>query len=193
MNRRKRVLSLAIAALGWAALACTCSAPNLSGPSPAATVPVSAEAAKRMQNKLDQAATQAKATGQFKVTLTESEVTSYLVMQAQALQKQGEIIPVTNPQIKFTQGQAWIYGTFESDSSKINGLVVVSPQVQNNKLTVKVVRADFGPIPVPGPFLDQFNQELQASVDEQSKQAPNLVVTGITIREGEIDVAGKLK
>ncbi len=193
MSQRQRTFSLAVAVLGLVALACTCGVPKLSAPAPAATVPVSQEAAKQMQTKLNQATARAKSTGQYKVTLTESEVTSYLVMLLQEQQKQGDAIPLTNPQVKFTQGQAWVYGTFEANSSKVNGLVVVSLQIQNGKLDIKVVRADFGPIPVPSPLLDQLNQQIQASLDEQSLQSQSIVLTGIAIREGEIEVTGEAR
>jgi hypothetical protein len=191
MNHRQRMLSITVAALGLAALACTCGMPQLGGPSPSATVPVSQEAAKQVSTKLERAAAQAKTTGQYKVTLTESEVTSYLAAQIQQQQKQGQTVPVTNPQIKFTQGQAWVYGTFQSGSSKINGLVVASLQVQNGKLAIKIVRADFGAVPVPAALLDQLNQQIQVELDKQSSQPQGITLTGITIREGEIEVAGK--
>ena len=193
MKYRQRMFSLAVAVLGLVMLACTCGAPKLSGPTPVATVPVSEEAAKRMQAKLNQAATQAKSTGQYKVTLSESEVTSYLVAQLEEQRKQGDTIPLTNPQIKFTQGQAWVYGTFESGSTKLNGLVVASPLVQDGKLSIKVVRADFGAVPVPGPLLDQLNQQIQVWLDEQSAQSQSILLTGITIRQGEIEVTGQAR
>lgn len=193
MVNRQRMLSVAVAALGLAALACTCGVPRLSGPAPSATVPVSQEAARRVNTKLEQAAAQAKTTGQYKITLTESEVTSYLAAQIQQQQKQGTTVPLTNPQIKFTQSQVWVYGTFQSGTSQINGLVVVLPQVQNGKLTIKIVRADFGAVPVPGPLLDQLNQQIQAELDSQSLQPQNITLTGITIREGEIGVTGKAR
>jgi hypothetical protein len=193
MKYRQRMFSLAMAVLGLVTLACTCGAPKLSGPTPAATVPVSEEAAKRMQAKLNQAATQAKATGQYKVALTESEVTSYLVAQLEEQRKQGDTIPLTNPQIKFTQDQAWVYGTFESGSTKLNGLVVASPLVQDGKLSIKVVRADFGAVPVPGPLLDQLNQQIQVWLDEQSAESQSILLTGITIRQGEIEVTGQAR
>jgi hypothetical protein len=194
MARHERAFSLAIAVLGLVALACTCSLPKLGGgPVPAATVPVSEEAAKQAQRKLDQARAQAKSTGQYRVTLTESEITSYVVVQLEQMKARGDQIPITNPQIKLTQGQMWIYGTFETDSStKINGLVVVSPQVQNGKASVKIVRADLGPVPVPKPFLDQLNQQIQSSLDEQSSKAPDITLTSITVREGEIEAVGKV-
>jgi len=195
MKSRQRMFSLAMAVLGLVMLACTCGVPTpkLSGPVPAATVPVSEEAAKRMQTKLNQAATQAKSTGQYKVALTESEVTSYLVAKLEEQRQQGDTIPLTNPQIKFTQDQAWVYGTFESGSTKLNGLVVASPLVQDGKLSIKVVRADFGAVPVPGPLLDQLNQQIQAWLDDQSAQSQSILLTGITIRQGEIEVTGQAR
>jgi hypothetical protein len=194
MDHPKRTFSLAIAVLGWVALACTCSLPKLGGgPAPVATVPVSQEAAKQMQNKLDQAKAQSKSTGQYRVTLTESEITSYAVMQIEQMQSQGENIPILNPQIKFTQGQVWLYATFVADSStKIPGLVVVSPQVQDGKVVVRVVRVDFGSIPVPNLFLDQLNRQIQSSLDERSSENPDILLTSITIREGEMEVVGKV-
>jgi len=195
MKSRQRMFSLAMAVLGLVMLACTCGVPTpkLSGPAPAATVPVSEEAAKRMQTKLNQAATQAKSTGQYKVALTESEVTSYLVAKLEEQRKQGDTIPLTNPQIKFTQDQAWVYGTFESGSTKLNGLVVASPIIRDGKLSIKVVRADFGAVPVPGPLLDQLNQQIQVWIDEQSAQSQSILLTGITIRQGQIEVTGQAR
>jgi|GEM_PF-1270248 len=193
MNHHQRMLSIVVAALGLAALACTCGVPQLGGPAPSATVPVSQEAAKQVNTKLEQAAAQAKTTGQYKVKLTESEVTSYLAAQIQQQQKQGQTVPLTNPQIKFTQGQVWVYGTFQSGSSKVNGLVVVSLKVQDGKLSIQIVRADFGAVPVPAPLLDQLNQQIQAELDKQSLQTQNVTLTGITIREGEIEVTGKAR
>jgi hypothetical protein len=190
MNYRQRLLSSAVAVLGLVAMACTCSMPKLGGvgPAPKATVPVSKEAAASMQKKIDQAAAQAKSTGQFKVTVTESELTSYIDQQIKARQAQGDEIPLASPQIKLTQGQMWVYGTFVAGSSRVNGLVVVSLQVQSGRLKIQIVRVDLGPLPVPKPFIQQINEQIQTSVDEQSS---DITLTGIAIREGEMDVTGK--
>ncbi len=106
MKHRQRLRVIAIALLGLAAMACTCSAPKLggAGPAPKATVPVSKEAAAQMQKKIDQAAAQAKSTGQFQVTLTESELTSYIDQQIKERQAQGDEIPIANPQVKLDAG-----------------------------------------------------------------------------------------
>jgi hypothetical protein len=189
---QRRVFSIAVAVLGLVALACTCSLPKLGGgPVPSATVAVSQEAANRMKKKLDQASAQVKSGGQFKLTLTESEITSYVVQELGKSQDRGEPAPLTNPQIKLTQNQVWVYGTFIAGTSKFNGLLVVSPTVQSGKLAIKIVRADFGPVPVPGPVLDQINQQIQSLFDKESSQ--DIVLTAITIREGEVDVTGKGK
>jgi uncharacterized protein YpmS len=190
MNHRQQLLSIAVAALGLVAMACTCSMPKLGGvgPAPKATVPVSKEAAASMQKKIDQAASQAKSTGQFKVTVTESELTSYVDQQIKARQAQGDEIPLASPQVKLTQGQMWVYGTFLAGSSKVNGLVVVSLQVQSGRLKIQVVRVDLGPLPVPKPFIQQINEQIQALADEQSS---DITLASVTIREGEMDVTGK--
>ena len=189
MNHRQQLLSIAVAALGLVAMACTCSMPKLGGvgPAPKATVPVSKEAAASMQKKIDQAASQAKSTGQFKVTVTESELTSYIDQQIKARRAQGDEIPLASPQVKLTQGQMWVYGTFLAGSSKVNGLVVVSLQVQSGRLKIQIVRVDLGPLPVPKPFIQQINEQIQTLVDEQSS---DITLTGIAIREGEMDVTG---
>lgn len=190
MKHRQRLLSIAVAVLGLVAMACTCSMPKLGGvgPAPKATVPVSKEAAARMQKKIDQAAAQAKSTGQFKVTFSESELTSYIDQQIKARQAQGDEIPLASPQVKLTQGQMWVYGTFIAGSSKVNGLVVVSPQVQGGRLKIQVVRVDLGPFPVPKPLIQQIDEQIQTLVDEQSS---DMALASITIREGEMDVTGK--
>jgi hypothetical protein len=190
MSRRQRILAVATAVFGLAAMACTCSMPKLNtvGPAPKATVPVSKEAAAQMQKKIDQAAAQARSTGQFQVTLTESEITSYIDQQIKERQSQGDEIPIANPQVKLTQGQMWVYGTFIAGSSKLNGLAVLSLQVQNDWLKIQVVRVDLGPVPAPQPLLQQINEQIQTSVDKGSS---DIALTSITIREGEMDVTGK--
>lgn len=188
MNQHQ--LLSAVAGLALVAMACTCSAPKLGGPAPAATVPVSRDAADRMQKKIDQALAQSKSSGQWQLTVTESELTSFLVRELEKSKAQGDEILVTNPQIKLTKGQVWGYGTFVSGSSKINGLIVVLPQVQNDQVKIQIVRADFGAIPVPKPLLDQINQQIQTSVDDGTS---NIILTGIVIREGELDVTGRRK
>jgi hypothetical protein len=190
MHQRQRLLSIAIAVLGLVTMACTCSLPKLGGvgPAPKATVPVSKEAAARMQKKMDQAVEQARSTGQFKVTLTEAELTSYIDQQIKERQSQGDEIPISSPQIKLTQGQMWVYGIFVAGSSKVNGLIVVLPEVQSGRLKLQVVRVDLGLLPVPKPFLQQINEQIQTSVDEQSS---NITLASLTIREGELDVTGK--
>ncbi len=190
MNQRQRLLSIVIAFLALAVMACTCSVPKLSGPAPAATVPVSRDAADRMQKKIDQALAQSKSSGQWQFTVTESELTSFLVRELEKSKAQGDEILVTNPQVKLTKGQVWGYGTFVSGSSKINGLVVVLPQVQHDRVKIQIVRADFGPIPVPQPLLDQINEQIQTSVDDGTS---NIILTSIAIREGEMDVTGRRK
>jgi hypothetical protein len=188
MNQRQRVLAMVIAVLGLVAMACTCSLPKVGGPVPPATVPVSKQAADQMQKKIDQAQGQMKSTGQFKITVTESELSSYLVQELEKQKTQGDAIPLSNPQIKLTKGQLWVYGTFASGSAKINGLAVVSAQVQNDRLQVKITRLDLGAFPVPKALLDQMNEQIQTSLDEQTS---SIVLTGIVIREGEMDVTGK--
>ena len=186
MNRRERLLPVAVAVLGLVAMACTCSVPKLGnvGPAPKATVPVSKEAADSMQKKIEQA----QSTGEFKITLTEAELSSYIGEQIKERQEQGDEIPLANPQIKLTQGQMWVYGTFVAGTSQVKGLVVVAPLVQNGQLKIQVVRIDLGPIPVPKPLLQQINEQIQTSVDEQSS---DMTLTSLTIREGELDVTGK--
>jgi hypothetical protein len=191
MNRRQQLFPIAIALLVLAAMACTCTLPkpSVSGPAPKATVPVSQAAADNMQKKLDQAVKQAKSTGQFKLTLTESELSSYLAQEITKSQEQGDQVPITNPQVKLTQGQVWVYGTF-GGSAKLNGLVVVLPQIQDDQLKIQIVRVDFGPVPVPKPLLDQMNEQIQTATQENTS---NIILTSIVIREGEMDVTGKTR
>ena len=50
--------------------------------------------------------------------------------------------------------------------------------------------SNFGLVGVPKPLLDQINEQIQLSADEQTS---DVVLTSIVIREGEADVAGKRK
>ncbi len=198
MLKSRKPLPLAIAVFGLVALACTCartpSLPLAPTATPAPTVAVSTAAADEMQKKIDQAEQDLSTKGQFQTTLSESEISSYLARQVQDAQAQGNSIPISNPRVKLTQGQVWLYGTYQAGpAGPLDGLVVLSPQVQNGRLFTRVVRADFGAIPVPAPLLDQVNQQLQKMSDDQARQDPTIVLTGLNVREGQLDISGARK
>jgi uncharacterized protein YpmS len=191
MQVHLRMILLVIALWALAALACSghSARPVSQAVTPTATVVISQDAARQMQRKIDQAAAQAKTGAQFQVTLTESELTSYVDDYLKRAQVQGDHMPFANLRIRLTQGQMWASGLFVFGTSQVSGQMVVLPQVQGGQLSVKIVKADFGSFPVPAALLDQLNQQIQKSLDKQSSQ--NITLTGLTIREGEMTVTGK--
>jgi hypothetical protein len=193
-----RRVQIALAALVLVALACTCSAPSiLPTPNPRlqATVPVSQAAADRFAQKWAQAASGGAATGgKFDVTFTETELTSFVARQLDQMAQSGQQAPLTDPQVHLTGGQIWVSGQVSpSDSQHVNVQVALTPGVSGGQLTITVTKVSLGALPVPQSLVDQVNQQIAAQMDKVNQATRHITLTGVTIREGEMEITGAFK
>lgn len=135
------------------------------GPTPPRTVPVSTEQAQNLSKTVQSAKPDA-TTGLITVTVTESQVTSYVV---QNLRANYEPI-LSNPVIVFQPNQAEIYGTIQGDSVSANGRLVLGITIDaQGKPAVTIQEANFGPIPVPAGLLSNLTQAIDRSIADAMK------------------------
>ncbi|MEA4906328.1 MAG: hypothetical protein GYA17_02265 [Chloroflexi bacterium] len=128
------------------------------------------------------------ATNQVTVIFTEQQLTGYVIS---ALASNPDI-PLTDPQVNLTNGQAEIYGQFEQGILSANVRLVATISVNaEGGLEPELVSADLGPVPVTSQMLDTISSAL----DESFSTSLNPGSTGIraqsvTITEGLVTVTG---
>jgi hypothetical protein len=182
-----RVVTLLVVLLTLLSLT-ACQIPGLSDPDDGPPVAVSEESAASMEQKLAGVAAQG---GNVDVMLTQEEVTSYLALKMPAtIEQDGTTItnPLQNPQVYFKADGTLIMRaniTFEGNSQLIR--VVARPNVANGALQVDITEGKIGPVPVPGPLLDQVEVALAEGLTA-GQNYTNL--TNVAVAEGTITIEG---
>lgn len=165
-----------------------CQIPGFGDPDDGPPITVSEESAASLEQKLAEVAG---AGGAVNVTLTQEEVTSYLALKLPAtFEQDGTTItnPLQNPQVYFKADGTLIMRaniTFEGNSQLIR--VVAKPTVVNGMLQVDITEGKIGPVPVPGPLLDQVETALAEGLTA-GQDYTNL--TSVSVAEGTITIEG---
>jgi len=117
-------------------------------------VPVSEEAAQSLQQKISQLDWQS---GTATLTVTESEVTSYI-----NLKLLDEEVPIKEPTVWFEDGKVYIAGKLDKNALPVGGqaALIVDLSVQDGKLHIQVEKAVVGGVPVPSGVLDKLTDTL---------------------------------
>jgi hypothetical protein len=125
-------------------LACTIS---VGGPDyPEETIPIVTDSVAEMQSAIQTAVAGVGADGQVTIVISEVQLTSFL---AERLSSQPDAL-LQNPQAFLREGQIRIYGTAHSGYFEATASIVLAPAIDaEGKLSLELVSADFGPLPVP--------------------------------------------
>jgi len=182
-------LTLVFLVLFLAGLACEV---NVGGPErPGAPIPVSTEAVESLKNAWAAAFAEAQSTGSVTLTLTESQVTSFLAFNLGAQ----EDPLLSDPQVYLRSGQMQIYGT--ATSGNLTGTVRIVMMIEVSDLgepELKLASADFGPLPVPDNVLSALSSTLdEAFTGQFGPVATGLRIEAIAITDGVMIIAGRTK
>lgn len=187
----KKYLSIfsAIFILILATLACTM---NVGGPDyPDAIIPVSTQAAESLKTQLTDALKSGVQGGTIILTITETQITSYLALKLEAQED-----PLfTEPQVYLRDGQMQIYGRAHQGYFVANVGIMVSVGIDvEGQPTITITSADFGPFPAP----EGLTSSLAAIIKEAYTGAVGPVATGfrienIIITDGFIVMSGQVK
>lgn len=135
------------------------------GPTPPRVVPVSTEQAQNL-SKTVQSVKPDPTSGNINITVTEAQITSYVV---ENLRENYEPI-LNNPVIVFQPNQVELYGAIQGDSVSANGRVVMSVVVDEQGQPLVTIReANFGPIPVPAGLLSNLSVAIDRSISDAMK------------------------
>jgi hypothetical protein len=184
-----RVIILLVAVI-TVLLVTACQIPGFGAPDDGPPIAVSEESAAALEQKLAELAAGG---GAVNVTLTQEEVTSYLSLRLPAtIEQDGTTItnPLQNPQVYFRDDGTLVMRaniTFEGASQLIR--VVARPTVVNGSLEVDITEGRIGPVPVPGPLLDQVEVALAEGLTA-GQNYTNL--SSVTVAAGTITIEGNV-
>jgi hypothetical protein len=189
MKEKKIALPLFLITLYLSSLACTI---FVGGPEyPANPIPFSQEAVDSLRTQIEQAMTNGAETGVITLQITESQLTSYIILKLQ----QRANPPFTEPQALLRNGQMQILGKFQRGIFAANLAITLDVLVDEaGKPKIQVASADFGPFPAP----EGLNSAISSMIDEAFTGSLGPVATGfrlesIVIADGLMTVTGRIK
>jgi hypothetical protein len=167
---------------------------RLSGRMPAdgARVPVSQEAADRLEQKLRESVHQDE--GTFDLEITDAELTSYVVLEMSQQIGGPEEMPVEDLQVRFADGQMICTGKLTAFCPfRLNLGVVASARVEDSQFAVTLNKAQVGVVPLP----KWMRRILSRIVSESIVEAPERMeraaeITDVQIGEGVMQISGRI-
>jgi hypothetical protein len=141
-------------------------------------VPVSSEAAQSLIDKFEAVGA---TSGEVTVSITESELTSFIDAQLQAQPDAS----FSNPQVYLRDGKILLYTTVTTEQITANAEVIMNAAIKDNTLDVTIESANFGPIPVPEGSLDALASTINDNLLSLVSDMPTGVgLKDITIADG---------
>jgi hypothetical protein len=175
---------LATICITLTAAALACGGPiTVGGPTPTyEPIPVSSEAAQSLIDKFDAVGA---TSGEVTVSITESELTSFIAGQLEAQPDAS----FSNPQVYLRDGKILLYTTVTTEQITANAEVVMNATIQDNTLDVTIESANFGPIPVPEGSLDALASTISDNLLSAMSDMPTGVgLKDITIADGLLTI-----
>jgi len=171
------------------ALACGSGPLAVGGPTPEyPTVAVSTESAASLVDKLS--ALNA-ATGEVTVSITETELTSFMADKLTSVPDAS----FSNPQVFLRDGKIKLYATVVTSNFTANALIVMNTAVATDgQLTATLEKADFGPLPVPTSLLDSLTTTINDNLLSLMNKLPaGVQLKSITIADGTMALTANVK
>jgi hypothetical protein len=159
--RIQRPIHIMFLALLMAALAC--SLPTVGPQRPAPEIAVSEEAARGAEREVEEALGQAAESRSFGVSLTQQEVTSWLVLRAdEYAQQAGERLPLDNLQVYLGEGVVQLYGEYSAGAVVAGALVTIAPGITpSGQIEARIASAQIGPMELNDENLESINQAVR--------------------------------
>jgi hypothetical protein len=183
---------------------------NAGGPKyPQASILVSPESAQSLQQAVTEAAAQGALAGEFSLTITETQLTSYLVFNlagstepaaagevAEQPNPQEQMVSVVSkPQVYLQDGQIQLYGTLQSGFVFATGRMVLNaaPDTQGN-LKIELTEMDFGSLPLPDGLKSTVSSALTDSINGAfGPITTRFRIESLTIADGAMILTGRTR
>lgn len=180
MTAHRRKLLVMLVLVAWAVLACDTGLAPLSPSPPGGTIRAEGAAADELEvNVRNQLFNPARKT--FQITITNQQATSYATLRNTSL-------PLEKPQIWFSQGKAYVRGTFTAICLfHPDVLIVAAPSVKDKQLTVNVLQIYAGTFGLPHDWLATVSKSVTDSITDAQI---NLDFDRVDVLEGELLLSG---
>jgi hypothetical protein len=151
------------------------------GPTPPRSVPVSTEQSESLSKTVQSAKPDPKS-GKISITMTEAQITSYVVTN---LRDNYEPI-LLKPVVIFQPDQVEIYGTIQGDSVSADGRVICKVKIDaQGKPVIDITEANFGPIPVPAGLVNNLTIVVDKAITDSMKEySSDYRLESITFKTG---------
>ncbi len=143
------------------------------------------QASQRAKQNFNQALEEASDQRPFQFRITDQEATSLMALE---LAQQAEF-PLSEPQIRFSNGQVHLSGNVQGfGSTTVPALIVATPFINSNgQLEIRIDEAKMGNFTLPKAFVDSLTQTANESLADLSL---DVQIQNIEILEGELIVTG---
>ncbi len=188
-RHRSMLVVLVFALLPALLLACR----SKKTPSLESRVPVSQQAADRLEQKLKESI-ERKDNGDFILDITDVELTSYVVLKMATQIDRSEDMPLEDFQARFTDEQMIFSGRLTSVCPfSLNVTVVASAEVEDGQLDVSVDKAQVGAIPISKGLLKSLSRIISETIVEAPERMERAVeITDVEIEEGVMRLSGRV-
>ncbi len=155
-------------------------------------IPITNEAAASLEQKAADAAQAAQASGASTITVSQEEITSFVALRLESAAAEAGTsveIPLVNPQIYFKEdGTLALRGDIEFQGRSQPIRVVARPSAANGELVMDIVDGRIGPVPVPGPILDQVEGMLAEAILQTQNYAQ---LNEVRVEAGTLTLSGQ--
>lgn len=166
-----------------------CGLPTQSIPPTSTPAPIDPAQADSLEDQLATAAADLVAGNLVTLTVTEAQLAAYIDRQL----SQEQETPISNPQVRLTDGKIEITGQVSLDQLTAQALLVFEAFVSNGHLQVRVLDAKLGALPVPDRFLSQINETMNKNMDQMtSVDNRRIEVQSVSISDGVMTIIGQM-
>ena len=180
MKKNKLIIILTLLTILMVNAAC-----RLPGRKPETTpVPISTEAAEQFEENLESAAENFKSSESITLTLSQEEITSYIVSN---LPPDSEF-QVTNLQVLLDNGQIELYGNVDQGMISADAKIVIKPYIDAfGQLKSEITEFNVGPFPISQSMKDNLSAQIDdAIINALQSNGNDIIVQSVDINNGQM-------
>jgi hypothetical protein len=189
--------ALATVTIVGSIVACNLNVNMPSNPQPPIPSLVASDAdANAFEQNFQQAVNQGVQTGTFSASITQQQLSSWLILRAANFARQnGQEWPLKNVQAGLSNGKITLYGVIVKEGvPETPAQVIFTPSIDTNgELAVKIDSAQIGVVGVPNSVLDELTKTLKDTLTGQLNQIKGKYkLTNLSISNGTLTIAGQV-
>jgi hypothetical protein len=198
MKTRNPVFAaLAAATIIGSIVACNLNVNLPSNPQPPIPSLVASDAdANAFEQNFQQAVNQGVQTGTFSASITQQQLSSWLLLRAANFARQnGQEWPLKNVQAGLNNGKITLYGVIVKEGvPETPAQIIFTPSIDaNGELAVKIDSAQIGVVGVPSSVLDELTKTLRDTLTGQLNQIKGKYkLTNLSINNGTLTIGGQV-